>query len=72
MEKDALLKFGMWMYYNRPNAARSLRDIQEAVCDFVLDTASNGETCNGCNAGRAVNSVWENWHCTKCMRPIKK
>lgn len=72
VKESTLLQFTLWLHYNRAIRV-SLDNIKANIIDFNVATMGKNKYCN-CqpSKGKAINNIWKDWHCTYCLKPIKK
>lgn len=66
-----LSDFNIWICYNRYGRT-SLENINQTVNEFLEATSGHNKCCS-CKPfrGKTVNTIWDDWHCTYCLKPIK-
>lgn len=71
-KESKLLQFTLWLHYNRTIRV-SLDNINANIIDFKIATMGKNKYCN-CQPSKkkAINNIWSDWHCTYCLKPIKK
>lgn len=70
MKGKILTQFIMWLHYNRIKLKID-SNIYGISDKFIKATSKKGKYCTCRNKGRAVNIIWDNWHCTYCLKPKK-
>lgn len=69
-KKKTLTNLLLWMHYG--NCKFSIDQFEGFVLTFLAATSGDYEFCHCKDKGKAVNHIWEGWHCTFCLKPIKK
>lgn len=67
--KKPLIDLLLWMHYG--NCKFSIDQFEGFVSTFLAATSGDYEFCHCKDKGKAVNHIWEDWHCTYCLKPIK-
>ena len=68
-KKKTLINLLLWMHYG--NCKFSIDQFEGFVLTFLAATSGDYEFCHCKDKGKAVNDIWEEWHCTFCLKPIK-
>jgi len=74
MKEKLLTDFLMWLNYNNPRIDRiSENDFKDISEKFIKATSGKNKycECKVCST-YSINDRWDDWHCTYCLKPIKK
>lgn len=63
-------KFLIWLHYNYPKL--QLENIPKIADEFNRAMKSKTKFCGCSNKPKSVNSYWDDWHCTWCLKPTKE
>lgn len=69
-KKKTLINLLLWMHYDG-NCKFSIDQFEGFVLTFLAATSGDYEFCHCKDKGKAVNHIWDEWHCTYCLKPIK-
>ena len=69
--KKELNNFLMWLHYNHSRISIDSVSLNVEK-KYIKATKGKNKYCNCQNHGKAINEVWSVWHCTYCMKLIKK
>ena len=68
-KKKTLINLLLWMHYG--NCKSSVEQFDGFVAIFLKATSGDYEFCQCKDKCKAVNDIWEELHCTFCLKPIK-